>query len=190
MIDTSTNITTKLIGYEKLYASFEPTNKTSLAFRVHNLVGLLISAHFSQASELGDLINLVHQFGGFLRELKAEFDLIYSDLGAHSYPAFVQKLAGAKYGGAFGEYHNLVIDTLKLLLFRIEADANPAELEDALDHFLRASIERYNPKNKPIVRFGQSVKTSSEIGLEKRLCTPAEKVQEYVQRQIDIALEN
>lgn len=185
MINTSTTITSKLIAYEELYASLEPSKKKSLDFKVHSLIGLLISAHFKQASELGDLIRLVNEFEAFVRELKAKFDLIYHDLDEYSYPSFVKKLTGIKYTDAFSSYHQLIIETLKLLLFRIKSDRNPVKIKKELDGFVKNSIEHYCPKNKLSVKFGEPEKSASDINSK----TTLSRVNEYVKRQIDIALD-
>jgi hypothetical protein len=184
-MNNSTTIISKLIAYEELYTSFEPSKKNSLDLRVHRLVGLLISAHFNQVRELGDLIRLIKEFENFIRELKAEFDLMYHDLDDHSYPTYVRKLSGIKCADVFSNYHELIIETLKLLLFRIKSDGNPAELEKELDRFVKASIEHYSPKSKPTLKFGVSAKPASD----KDSDTPLNKLNEYVQRQIDIALD-
>jgi hypothetical protein len=184
MINTSNNIITKLASYEAIYASYEPKNKRTLTYRAHSLIGLLIKAQFMNIFELSDLVSLNDDMDNFVRELKAEFELIYVNLDNSSYPDLVEKFQAVKYSGQLGIYHTLVIDILKVILIRILTSNNQDKIEKDLFSLFKARINQLNPPLKQNIIF----KDRSDKAIGK--AEIASDVEEYIKRQIDISLDS
>lgn len=181
MINTSTSVIGQLELYEAIYASNAPQKKNSLAFKVHRWIGLLINAHFLKITELSDLISLNETMAQFVRELKSEFDMIYINYEDYSYPAFINKLSALRYGGPLEEYHNMIIETLKIILFRAGTDTNQEKAENYLWNFIEEKINKIKPPENKKTMFGDK----SEISSQKF----KHDVEEYIRRQIDISLD-
>lgn len=183
MINTSTSIITKLASYEAIYASYEPQNKKTLAYRAHNLVGSLIKAQFVSVFYLSDLVLLNDEMEASVRELKSEYDLIHIDLGEFDYPNFVKGLQGMKYSGLLGTYHSLVISTLKIILFRINTSNSQGQIEKKLFSLIKENINHLKPASNNDILFNDRPdkpmkKNHADIDIE-----------EYIKHQIDISLD-
>lgn len=184
MMNTSTCIITKLASYEAIYASYEPQNKRALAYRAHNLVYSLIKAQFVSVFYLSDLVLLNDEMDAFIRELKSEYDLINVDLGEFDYPNFVKGLQGMKYSGPLGTYHSLVIDTLKIILFRINTSNSQGQIEKKLFSLIKENVNHLKPTSDNKILFND--RSDKSI---KKIHTDMD-IEEYIKRQIDISLDS
>lgn len=184
MINTSTSIITKLASYEAIYAAYEPQNKRSLAYRAHNLVGSLIRAQFVSIFYLSDLVLLNDEMEAFVRELKSEYDLIHIELDNFDYPNFVNGLQGMKYSGPLGQYHSLVTETLKIILFRINTSNSQEQIEKKLFSLIKEKTNHLKPASNNKTLFNDRSDKSM-----KKIHTDMD-IEEYIKRQIDISLDS
>ena len=181
MINTSTSIITKLESYESIYASYAPQKKHSLAYKVHNWIGLLINAHFLRVFDLSDLISLNDKMEAFVREMKVDLDMVYINYEDHVCPAFIHRFSALKYSGPLEKYHAMVIETLKIMIFRAETDANQEKIENHLLKLLKSKINEFNPPVKKNILFSHKVEAPPKFS--------EYNVKEYIKRQIDISLD-
>lgn len=138
----------RLLNYESFYNDIEPKNIKGLEYRAHNLVSRLIHVQFKGIHDHDDISKACRETDDLIRELKVEFNCIYIKLDEHNYPSFIRKLESNKVYAELDEYHYLIINLLKLMLFRIGGSDAKRDIENQFKEIIIELIYKHEPPKK------------------------------------------
>jgi hypothetical protein len=174
--------TSKLSSALELYLSayrwHEPNDGKSLSSRTHKLIFHLMNAHFENIYETEGIQIIVKEFDGFIRQLKAEFNCIHVDLDSFKYPSFITKFEALKPHSILVEYHTLIIELSKLMLFRIINSNEQKSIEKRYRELIMSLVQEYSPTKKIKPLFN-----------DKKVSKSKTDIQALIKQQIDITVD-
>jgi len=143
------------------------------------MVARLITAQFKDVSEFTDIAIINKELDDFIRELRTEYDCICINFDLYDYPPFIKKLEGLKVYDDLDEYHFLIVDLLKLILFRVGHSDEQRHIEKQFKEFVVALIEKYKPavKIKPLFK-------------DKKQPNKDNDILALIRQQVDITIDN
>jgi hypothetical protein len=182
MLLTPINFSGKKDSYISFYEMNQPKNIHSLEHMVHDVVGTLISSQLGMVFDCEDLFSSTKMLEKFIRELKVEFDCVHSNFEVFEYPRLISRLEGLIPSDEFKKYHSSIISLLKVLLFRISESQFPQEAEKKIRRFTTTFVNQFNPSCTLMKLFIDKPKVPNK---NKNL-----KIEDIIQKQIDIALDS
>lgn len=176
----------RLYSYEAFYKATEPKNISRYDYKVHKLVGDLITAQFDQLFEFDDIKLISNRVDDLTRALKVEYECETIKLSEYNYPKYIAKLEALKVYFELEKYHYKILELLRFLLFRIKSSDDQSEIEKELTKKLKSFISEYGfpKKSKPLFKDKITHKLTPELDMP-----PDTDVLEFVKQQVDILFE-
>lgn len=174
-----------MASYNSFYVRCYPRNEKTLVPKVYKLVGQLVSAHCDEITELSDLVEVNTKMDALICLLKGEFELTFINLDKYDYPHFIQKLSGANFFAELSEYNSLIIDLLKVILFKIDNSEDDVQIEKYVFDEVISLLERNHPKMNRETIFNDAIEPTPLIENETDI---ESKIKAIVSEQLDISL--
>jgi hypothetical protein len=175
--------TSKLNSVLELYlAAFqwqEPRDGKSLGYRIHKLIFQLMNSHFENISVSTDIQTIVKELDGFIRQLKAEFNCIHVALDSFEYSSFIAKFEALKPHSILDDYHALIIELSKLMIFRIMNSDEKNSIEKRFKELVMSLVQEYSP-----------TKIIKPLFSDKKVKNSTSDIQTLIKQQIDITIDN
>tara|TARA_R110000737_G_scaffold335362_1_gene354113 strand:- start:8641 stop:9180 length:540 start_codon:yes stop_codon:yes gene_type:complete len=176
-------LTSKLNSALELYLSayhwHEPKDGKSLGYRTHKLIFQLMRSHFENITASTDIQTIVKELDGFIRQLKAEFNCIHVDLDSFEYPSFIAKFEALQPHSILDEYHALIIELSKLMIFRIINSDEPKSIEKRYKELVMSLVQEYSP-----------TKIIKPLFSDKKVKGSTTDIQTLIKQQIDITIDS
>ena len=177
-----TELESQLELYAMLFTEHQPRNTKSLSYQLFMQVNAIIQKQIASINDLDDLNNSIILIDKFIRQLKAEYGHINSNLNELEYPNFISKLSSLKVGSLIVGYHRSITHLLKLLLFIFSHSDGSNRIASLLDEHLKIFIKDLQTELPQLKKF-QDIK-NFEISDQSKL------LKRIKQKQLDIIFDD
>lgn len=138
----------QLSGYKQFFTDFKPELACQNDETIHRTLSYVLDIQFEKVKSPQCIKSIEKKLDQFIRNIKAEFNYIYTIIDDNDLPDFVLDFAQTKVQGYLSSYHFLIVSLLKILTIAL---TNESSSDEVYEYVLDYDINKLTPDRQKVL---------------------------------------